>query len=93
MNPYKELFSFLRSLLQVKEIDLNKFKKHPYYQNIPYIQMEETYSYLKSLQFSNSAILKALYILLYPRSVFFSVIVEVIRRMCFFISGNILKMR
>lgn len=66
-NPYQELQMFLKTLLQTQKIDFNKFKQHPFHQNIPYVQMEETYDYLKTLKYSNSSILKTLHILLYPK--------------------------
>lgn len=67
INSYQELQLFLKSLLRTEKIDFNKFRKHPFFQNIPYVQIEETYDYLKSLKYSNNSILKALHILLYPR--------------------------
>lgn len=67
VNPYQEVQLFLRRLLRTDKIDFEKFKKHPFYQNIPYVQMEETYDYLKALKYSNNSILKAIHILLYPR--------------------------
>lgn len=66
INPYQELLSFLKSLLQTSELDLEFLRKHPFHQNVPFVQMEETYYYLRSLKYSNVSILKALHILLYP---------------------------
>lgn len=67
INPHNEVRMFLKSLLQEETIDFEKFRKHPFYQNVPYVQMEETYDYLTTLEYNKASILNALHILLYPK--------------------------
>ncbi|XP_044267769.1 transcription termination factor 5, mitochondrial [Tribolium madens] len=67
-NTFSDIYAFLKGTFK-KETDEfeGTLKKHPYYLQVPLLSMEETYFYLREEKFSNSAIFKVIYILLYPK--------------------------
>jgi hypothetical protein len=67
-NTFSDIYAFLKGIFkkEISEFE-NTLKKHPYYLQVPLTSMEDTYYYLKNEKFTNPAILKVIYILLYPR--------------------------
>ncbi|XP_015835272.1 transcription termination factor 5, mitochondrial isoform X2 [Tribolium castaneum] len=67
-NTFTDIYAFLKGTFK-KEVDEFEatLKKHPYYLQVPLLSMEDTYFYLREEKFSNSAIFKVIYILLYPK--------------------------
>ncbi|XP_072376249.1 transcription termination factor 5, mitochondrial [Diabrotica undecimpunctata] len=69
INKQRDLFQYLRKLFSVsmKEVKM-KIQCHPFYLQVPLIDMQETYDYLKSEKFSKEHIYNVLYIILYPKN-------------------------
>lgn len=68
VNVKSEVIRLVQHLLKSNSEDiLTNLKKHPYYRNVPLLQIQDTHKYLSSCEFKNDAIMKAVQILLYPR--------------------------
>lgn len=66
VNSLNDLFTFLKSLFRVKSFNVKRWKQHPFFQNIPFVQMEDTYAHLRKLKFTSKSILKVMHVILYP---------------------------
>lgn len=67
-NTLSDIYAFLKGTFKKETSEFEStLKKHPYYLQVPLLQMEETYFYLRDERFNNSAISKVIYILLYPK--------------------------
>lgn len=68
VNRPNELKVFLKNLLnRDPKIFYPILQKHPFYLQVPLVQMKETYDYLRTLKFHNEAICRVIFILLYSK--------------------------
>lgn len=68
VNLRNEVLTFIQEKLNSKsdEIETN-LKKHPFFVNVPLLQIEETYNYLSDRGYKNEDLEKVVQLLLYPK--------------------------
>lgn len=63
----RETITFVSNLLNSDKSEIEqKLKIHPYYTRVPFTRIQETYNYLRKLNYTNEHIFKIAVILLYP---------------------------
>lgn len=68
VNMSLETIEFVERLLQSKSKEIEKnLKLHPYYFQVPFTQIDETYRHLLRLKFRRQHLLKVVQILLYSK--------------------------
>lgn len=69
INYNQEILRFIKRLLKCNILEFKeKLRDHPYYNYVPLITIQDSYNYLKSLQFSEMELKEVVQLLLYPRS-------------------------
>lgn len=67
VNRKRELMKLIRSMVKDDDIIEERFMKHPFFLNVPFVEIEKTYLYLRAHSFLNKQIAVAMPILLYPK--------------------------
>lgn len=68
INNKKDVFAYLKFLLMVDDLNdlAEKLSRHPYFLNVPFKDIADTFTYLIKCGFRRPHIHKVLWIILYP---------------------------